>query len=934
MADQPANKVKRWAYPFQLIGNKEIEDPQVLLHALSMAEDGTYPIGANGLWHGGVHFDRNTGAVLAQDAGVRCIADGEVVAYRIDRTYPEIAYPDGKRALYSTGFVLIRHRLDLPPKPGVAPTLAPVRETPAAPELTFFSLYMHVLDWKHYEADAAVARPRFWGGPATEYLVGAKAKDKEPSIAAGETGLRIRDAGGGVIGLLARGRKVTLGSANPAKPGYYALAAILEGDSIPAGMQGGYVYKGELDSLAEPDSGALDSVFVLPQPKPIAAGTLIGHLGEYGRYVDATPLPPTPVRPLLHLEVFTADNIEAFIAQSRARAAELEPGQRTILVIEKGAKLCQAAASDKTIAAGSLVVPIEGNAAGEGPWVRVQPAKSIIVPKTSLRDYRTSGGPHGSYYYNGNRVRFSGRFFGVTDDVFVTNHPPSESKTYPRREIQVPDGPPVWIERAVQDSTQAKAAWTVFPLQGSASSAPVVASRRVISRRQLEKLPVLSKAKDEHGTAWWQVSVGAEGSRSSQGWVCEKNHPLARWQSPLDWPGFEVISESASPFDLFSRELNRIGVAANSADAKNLKIRADGVDGGSLLTTLREAIDAQGDRDGQISGKELKLSLRQPWLADHISKLIVKYESEWGGEMSKWDAVDSLMLDAADQWVAEKSRIKQLKWWDKGVSINRFPANNVVEHMSCIGVISNFLNQQFLFTLEIMQWLFPQVAEAKKNELTEIAAELNAHIDMFRLDTALRRAHFFAQVVQETGQRLSVEENFVYNKESLKSLFSYFSRHPAEADKHGYTEKLNVKSDGTAMTQVDFEAIANGAYGGRIGNGSYETGDGWKFRGRGLKQLTGRDNYKDFTEWHKDHQAEWPNDTFDFEIVPDKLVEPAFAARSAAYFWVANGLDVLADRGDSREDVDRITSVVNKNTDSYDARWNNFQKIFNKGIFK
>ncbi|WP_240158036.1 hypothetical protein [Burkholderia sp. Tr-860] len=64
------------------------------MKALAAAEDGFYPLGANGMWHGGVHFDQNTAKHLKQDAGIRVIADGEVVAYRLDSKYPEQDYPD------------------------------------------------------------------------------------------------------------------------------------------------------------------------------------------------------------------------------------------------------------------------------------------------------------------------------------------------------------------------------------------------------------------------------------------------------------------------------------------------------------------------------------------------------------------------------------------------------------------------------------------------------------------------------------------------------------------------------------------------------------------------------------------------------------------------------------------------------------------------
>ncbi|MBW5288280.1 hypothetical protein BurGSRB05_40495, partial [Burkholderia gladioli] len=110
-----------WAFPFTPADKSDGGDPMTYMKALAAAEDGFYPLGANGMWHGGIHFDQNTAKHLKQDEGIRAIADGEVVAYRLDSKYPEQDYQDGRHALYSTGFVLVRHKLQLPPPPPPKP---------------------------------------------------------------------------------------------------------------------------------------------------------------------------------------------------------------------------------------------------------------------------------------------------------------------------------------------------------------------------------------------------------------------------------------------------------------------------------------------------------------------------------------------------------------------------------------------------------------------------------------------------------------------------------------------------------------------------------------------------------------------------------------------------------------------------------------------
>jgi hypothetical protein len=85
MVEKSTSKVEKWAYPLK-VGQTEANVTRQFYTALAKANDGYYPLGANGLWHGGIHFDDDTGLVKGSTE-VRCIADGEVVAYRIDEAF-------------------------------------------------------------------------------------------------------------------------------------------------------------------------------------------------------------------------------------------------------------------------------------------------------------------------------------------------------------------------------------------------------------------------------------------------------------------------------------------------------------------------------------------------------------------------------------------------------------------------------------------------------------------------------------------------------------------------------------------------------------------------------------------------------------------------------------------------------------------------------
>jgi predicted chitinase len=157
--------------------------------------------------------------------------------------------------------------------------------------------------------------------------------------------------------------------------------------------------------------------------------------------------------------------------------------------------------------------------------------------------------------------------------------------------------------------------------------------------------------------------------------------------------------------------------------------------------------------------------------------------------------------------------------------------------------------------------------------------DLHVMLQQYHIDTPLRVAHFLAQVLHESGGMRLVEENMNYSAERLLEIFpTRFT--PTEAQ--AYARKP--------------EMIANRVYGGRMGNGGEASGDGYRYRGRGLLQLTGKENYHKFSQWiHDDVVAD-----------PD-LVAHKYPAHSAVYFWTSKDLNALADV----DDVKEVTRKVN-----------------------
>lgn len=160
----------------------------------------------------------------------------------------------------------------------------------------------------------------------------------------------------------------------------------------------------------------------------------------------------------------------------------------------------------------------------------------------------------------------------------------------------------------------------------------------------------------------------------------------------------------------------------------------------------------------------------------------------------------------------------------------------------------------------------------------------------YGITTPKTLAGFLSQIGHESGGMQTLEESLNY---SVDGLLSTFRRHRiSEADARRYG-----RAPGRPANQ---QAIANCVYGGTWGRenlGNMQAGDGWRYRGRGLKQLTGLFNYRACSDALME----------DFVSQPDRLLMPVNAALSAGWFWHKNNLNAIAERGD----VVKMTRIIN-----------------------
>lgn len=151
-------------------------------------------------------------------------------------------------------------------------------------------------------------------------------------------------------------------------------------------------------------------------------------------------------------------------------------------------------------------------------------------------------------------------------------------------------------------------------------------------------------------------------------------------------------------------------------------------------------------------------------------------------------------------------------------------------------------------------------------------------------NSKVRLAHFFSQVLHESGCMRYDMENLNYSAKALRAVFGKYFKTKRQAE--GYARQP--------------EKIANKVYANRMGNGAESSGDGWRYRGRGLIQLTGKNNYRTFAKWIGDDR-----------IIDDPdLVASEYAVHSAVFYWDKNNLNRIADK----DDVVRMTKRINGGT--------------------
>jgi putative chitinase len=173
-------------------------------------------------------------------------------------------------------------------------------------------------------------------------------------------------------------------------------------------------------------------------------------------------------------------------------------------------------------------------------------------------------------------------------------------------------------------------------------------------------------------------------------------------------------------------------------------------------------------------------------------------------------------------------------------------------------------------------------------------------IEKFKIETPLRLAHFLSQCSHESGHFKNTQENLNYSVEGLLKIFpKYFT---------AKTAPLYARNP---------VKIANKVYGNRMGNGAENSGEGYKYRGRGYLQCTGKSNYAELSKY------------FDVDFIENpELIAGEYALLSAGWFFEKNKLFSICDKGATEEVVTALTKRINGGTIGLPDRIKEFNKFY------
>ncbi|MFP2431042.1 hypothetical protein SOP92_06480 [Enterobacter ludwigii] len=869
-----------------------------LLSMIGGESSGLYLVGSQGMWHGGIHITDATipWCALSTDSGaeneycrelykgeqfIRCMADGEIVAWRVSKDYESAAIEwRGEKLFLSTSFVLVKHYI----QPGDTEESG----------LTFFTLYMNLAPYAAYKQQGSLADRKVAG--VQRYY--SSAEDLQAGRAAGKLG---KDT------VVTLSDTIVTRSSDQRQSTEVTITRETKntaGETLAAGTR----------IWTVSDQGYLKATESVPVPSwwakcsPAYTNESEGVVNCTSRTNWAYYLSSDDVLQYKNAGSLVADFPLSYEPGNTAQQV-IRPGKnpgdaaRTFSLVTLGRDKDKLKKGDRVwlVSDGDSLTPVAPAASGSGPVFNDVYAPSEPVPINA----GDSLGHMGFYQLpeeNGKRSRYQVHIECLSmDDMekFITN---------PGR---VGEDNPVYL------TWQADA-----PLFEKGEQGMVAGSRKtkISGIVTLAKVPgadaegnALTNNRD---AAYFQI-------RQEGGWLSATSVQKVS-QYALGELGFVTLNKAPESFDLIDgiKQPDNVvkGILEQLYKAAQDETRTTHALNKYNYKRLLELIDS--NQDGYYSEQEYLQAIHNVSYRDHLYRVIAKHASEWyyGKDDQLWKTyLDTLTTDAP-LWKTYLEAFLDKMTWMKAVSEKGVVLGPEVWHMHPIVFLNAIKKGKTKITREMLRRIWSDRRNVSDSVLDVVAEEFSNKFDMCNINTKNRLYHFFAQIYQEVGPAFNLNEGFNYRPQVLIDKFAYYRNHPQDAQADGFIPGRQAANK---------QSIANRAYGGREGNADIASGDGWRYRGRGMKQLTFKNNYRSFTNYH---ERVW-GESIDFETNPDFLVETVYAARSALYFWVQNNLYSRADNGVGSAVSDSITRIVNLHDNHYVDRHNNLIRFLQEGVF-
>ncbi|HHA1404353.1 glycoside hydrolase family 19 protein [Enterobacter ludwigii] len=869
-----------------------------LLSMIGGESSGLYLVGSQGMWHGGIHITDATipWCALSTDSRaeneycrelykgeqfIRCMADGEIVAWRVSKDYESAAIEwRGEKLFLSTSFVLVKHYI----QPGDTEESG----------LTFFTLYMNLAPYAAYKQQGSLADRKVAG--VQRYY--SSAEDLQTGRAAGKLG---KDT---VVTL-----SDTIVTRSSDQRQFTEVTITREtkntaGETLAAGTR----------IWTVSDQGYLKATESVPVPSwwakcsPAYTNESEGVVNCTSRTNWAYYLSSDDVLQYKNAGSLVADFPLSYEPGNTAQQV-IRPGKnpgdaaRTFSLVTLGRDKDKLKKGDRVwvVSDGDSLTPVAPAASGSGPVFN-----DVYVPSEPVPINAGDSLGHMGFYQlpeeNGKRSRYQVHIECLSmDDMekFITN---------PGR---VGEDNPVYL------TWQADA-----PLFEKGEQGMVAGSRKtkISGIVTLAKVPgadaegnALTNNRD---AAYFQI-------RQEGGWLSATSVQKVS-QYALGELGFVTLNKAPESFDLIDgiKQPDNVvkGVLEQLYKAAQDETRTTHALNKYNYKRLLELIDS--NQDGYYSEQEYLQAIHNVSYRDHQYRVIAKHASEWyyGKDDQLWKTyLDTLTTDAP-LWKTYLEAFLDKMTWMKAVSEKGVVLGPEVWHMHPIVFLNAIKKGKTKITREMLRRIWSDRRNVSDSVLDVVAEEFSNKFDMCNINTKNRLYHFFAQIYQEVGPAFNLNEGFNYRPQVLIDKFAYYRNHPQDAQTDGFIPGRQAANK---------QSIANRAYGGREGNDDIASGDGWRYRGRGMKQLTFKNNYRSFTNYH---ERVW-GESIDFETTPDFLVETIYAARSALYFWDQNNLYSRADNGVGRAVSDSITRIVNLHDNHYEDRHNNLIRFLQEGVF-